>query len=136
MFKTGMTTGDFWRVVNRNCAQLAKAQSLIQMAGFNISIDDFGTGYSSLSLLADMPVDTLKIDKSFVDRLESKPEDSKDVTLVRHIIMMAKDLRFHCLAEGAESKAQVDRLRSLGCETIQGYYYSKPIPVCEYEKLL
>ncbi|MBQ3981298.1 MAG: GGDEF domain-containing protein [Treponema sp.] len=108
----------------------------LKKAGFSISIDDFGTGYSSLSLLADMPIDTLKIDKSFVDRLESKPEDSKDVTLVRHIIMMAKDLRFHCLAEGAESKSQVERLRSLGCETIQGYYYSKPVPVCEYEKLL
>ncbi|MBP5697597.1 MAG: EAL domain-containing protein [Treponema sp.] len=108
----------------------------LKKAGFSISIDDFGTGYSSLSLLADMPVDTLKIDKSFVDRLEFTTEDSKDVTLLRHIIMMAKDLRFHCLAEGAESKAQVDRLRSLGCETIQGYYYSKPVPVCEYEKLL
>ena len=60
-------------------------------AGFSISIDDFGTGYSSLSLLADMPIDTLKIDKSFVDHLDSNAEDSKYVMLLRHIIMMAKD---------------------------------------------
>jgi len=105
-------------------------------AGFNISIDDFGTGYSSLSLLADMPIDTLKIDKSFVDKLDTKSDDSKDVLLVRHIIMMAKDMHFHCLAEGAENKSQVEKLRSLGCDTIQGYYYSKPITISEYEKLL
>ncbi len=102
--------------------------------GFKISMDDFGTGYSSLSLLTKMPIDTLKIDKSFVDKVGSVDDSEKDLTVIRHIISLAKELKFVCLAEGAEQKAQVDKLRSLGCEVIQGYYYSKPIPIEEYEK--
>ena len=81
-----------------------------------------------------MPLDTLKIDKSFVDKISATKERTEDITVVRHIITLAKELGFVCLAEGAESKPQVDRLRELGCEVIQGYYYSKPIAVDEYEK--
>ena len=102
--------------------------------GFKISMDDFGTGYSSLSLLAEMPLDTLKIDKSFVDKLGTENESEKDIVVIRHIISLAKELDFRCLAEGAEQKFQVDKLRLLGCETIQGYYYSRPISIEEYEK--
>ena len=101
--------------------------------GFKISMDDFGTGYSSLSLLTQMPIDTLKIDKSFVDKIADDPERKEDIILLRHIITLAKELGFVCLAEGAESRIQIDRLRDLGCEIIQGYYYSKPIPLGEYE---
>ena len=101
--------------------------------GFRISIDDFGTGYSSLSLLTEMPIDTIKIDKSFVDRIEHS-ESSQAV--IKHIIAMIKDLRFTCLAEGAETKEQVDLLREFGCEIVQGYYYSKPLTVEDYEKKL
>ncbi len=104
--------------------------------GFQISMDDFGTGYSSLSLLTQMPIDTLKIDKSFVDPVSTVHEREEDITVLRHIIMLAKELGFVTLAEGAESKAQVDRLRGLGCEVIQGYYYSKPVPENEYESFL
>ena len=104
--------------------------------GFQISMDDFGTGYSSLSLLTRMPIDTLKIDKSFVDPVSTPDEREEDIIVLRHIITLAKELGFVILAEGAESKAQVDRLRELGCEVIQGYYYSKPLPETEYEKLL
>lgn len=104
--------------------------------GFKISMDDFGTGYSSLSLLTRMPIDTLKIDKSFVDPISMADEREEDITVLRHIIILAKELGFVTLAEGAESKAQVDRLRELGCEVIQGYYYSKPVPEAEYEKYL
>ena len=103
--------------------------------GFKISMDDFGTGYSSLSLLTRMPIDTLKIDKSFVDTITGIDERGEDVIVLRHIITLAKELGFVCLAEGAESRAQVDRLRELGCEIIQGYYYSKPIPLEEYEEI-
>ena len=102
--------------------------------GFKISMDDFGTGYSSLSLLTQMPLDTLKIDKSFVDKVGTEHENEKDLTVIRHIISLAKELQFTCLAEGAEQKRQVDKLRSLGCEIIQGYYYGKPIPIDQYEK--
>ena len=102
--------------------------------GFKISMDDFGTGYSSLSLLTQMPIDTLKIDKSFVDTIAGEAERNEDVVLLRHIITLAKELGFVCLAEGAENHIQIDRLRELGCEIIQGYYYSKPIPLGEYEK--
>ena len=103
-------------------------------SGFQISMDDFGTGYSSLSLLTQMPLDTLKIDKSFVDKVVMQNENEKDIAVIRHIISLAKELKFICLAEGAEQKPQVERLRELGCEVIQGYYYSKPIPISEYEK--
>ena len=102
--------------------------------GFKISMDDFGTGYSSLSLLTRMPIDTLKIDKSFVDPIAADNERQEDITVLRLIISLAKELGFVCLAEGAETKSQVDRLRDLGCEIIQGYYYSKPIPISEYEE--
>ena len=102
--------------------------------GFKISMDDFGTGYSSLSLLTKMPIDTLKIDKSFVDNVATENERKEDIIVIRHIIKLAKELGFVCLAEGAESRKQVDRMRDLGCEIIQGYYYSKPIPISEYDK--
>ncbi len=103
--------------------------------GFKISMDDFGTGYSSLSLLTQMPLDTLKIDKSFVDHVSTQSEKKEDITVIRHIIALAKELGFTCLAEGAETKEQVERLGELGCEIIQGYYFSKPIPMDEFEKL-
>jgi EAL domain-containing protein (putative c-di-GMP-specific phosphodiesterase class I)/GGDEF domain-containing protein len=102
--------------------------------GFKISMDDFGTGYSSLSLLTEMPLDTLKIDKSFVDKIGIEKENDKDITVIKHIIILAKELNFMCLAEGAENKTQIDELRTLGCDVIQGYYYSRPIPLKEYEE--
>ena len=102
--------------------------------GFKISMDDFGTGYSSLSLLTQMPIDTLKIDKSFVDTIANDSERKEDIIVLQHIIGLAKELGFVCLAEGAESRHQIDRLRDLGCEIIQGYYFSKPIPLTEYEE--
>ncbi len=104
--------------------------------GFKISMDDFGTGYSSLALLTEMPLDTLKIDKSFVDKIGTDNDRSQDIVVIKHIVTLAKELDFVCLAEGAETKSQVDKLRSLGCEVIQGYYYSKPVPIDEYEKKL
>ena len=106
----------------------------LRSRGFKISMDDFGTGYSSLSLLTKMPIDTLKIDKSFVDNVATENERREDIIVIRHIITLAKELGFVCLAEGAESKKQVDRLRELGCEIIQGYYYSKPIPIKKKKK--
>ena len=107
----------------------------LRAKGFKISMDDFGTGYSSLSLLTRMPIDTLKIDKSFVDTINTKSMRKEDGIVIRHIIALAKELGFVCLAEGAENKEQVDRLYKMGCEVIQGYYFSKPIPIPQFESL-
>ena len=103
--------------------------------GFQISMDDFGTGYSSFSLLTQMPIDTLKIDKSFVDKIGTGNDSEKDIAVIRHIISLAGELGFSCLAEGAESRQQVEKLKELGCSAIQGYYYSRPIPIDEYNRL-
>ena len=114
--------------------QMIQILKNIRECGFKISMDDFGTGYSSLSMLTEMPLDTLKIDKSFVDNLGTKTEKESDIIVVKHIISLAKELKFVCLAEGAEEKCQIDKLRELGCEVVQGYYFSKPIPIEEFEK--
>ena len=104
--------------------------------GFKISMDDFGTGYSSLGLLTEMPMDTIKIDKSFVDKIGNEKENAKEYIVIKSIIEMARELGFICLAEGAEKKEQVDKLKEFGCEIVQGYYFSKPLPVEEYEQKL
>ena len=117
-----------------NMEHLISVLQELRNRGFKISMDDFGTGYSSLSLLTKMPIDTLKIDKSFVDNVATENERKEDIIVIRHIIKLAKELGFVCLAEGAESRNQVDRMRDLGCEIIQGYYYSKPIPISDYDK--
>lgn len=119
-----------------NQKEMINVISEFKNRGFRTSMDDFGTGYSSLSLLPIMHFDTLKIDKSFVDRIGSSDEFSKSDAVVKHIIALAKDLNLICLAEGAETKEQVNLLREYGCEVVQGYYYSRPLPVEDYEKYL
>ena len=116
-----------------NTDQMIRVLNELRDEGFKISMDDFGTGYSSFSLLTQMPLDTLKIDKSFVDKVGIENAHKQDIAVIRHIISLAKELGFVCLAEGAEKRSQIDELKSLGCDVIQGYYFSKPIPVEEYE---
>jgi EAL domain-containing protein (putative c-di-GMP-specific phosphodiesterase class I) len=118
-----------------NTEHMIRVLEELRDRGYRISMDDFGTGYSSLSLLTEMPLDTLKIDKSFVDKTGTEKDREEDLAVIRHIVELAKELGFVCLAEGAESRGQVDRLYELGCDIIQGFYYSRPIPVDEYEKL-
>ena len=117
-----------------NQKYMVSVMNELRNRGFLISMDDFGTGYSSFSLLKDMPLDILKIDKSFVDLIEADKESDKIQVILRHIISMVKELGIHCIAEGAEEYAQVLTLRDLGCEMVQGYYYSKPIPTEEFEE--
>lgn len=105
----------------------------IQRLGVQLSIDDFGTGYSNLSYLHRFPMDTLKVDRSFVSSMESGSENGE---IVRTIIALAKALRLSVIAEGIESIHQFHQLRVLGCEYGQGYLFSRPIPVDEATHLL
>ncbi len=97
--------------------------------GFRVAVDDFGCGASSLNLLREVTFDTLKIDKGFVDRAYAK-----DLTILSHIIKLAKAINLEILAEGVERREQVDTLQSLGCDIIQGYFYDKPLPKDVFEK--
>ncbi len=116
-----------------NMDHMVKVLEDLRTRGFRISMDDFGTGYSSLSLLTEMPLDTLKIDKSFVDKICTDNEREEDITVIRLIIALARELGFICLAEGAETEEQVDRLRKLGCDLVQGFFFSKPITFEDFE---
>lgn len=102
--------------------------------GVHTSIDDFGTGYSSLNLLTDLDVDTVKLDKSYSIRLDNEEEKTK--ILVRNIVNMVHDLGFKVIAEGVETEEQADFLREIGCSTVQGYLYDKPLPLDQLEKRL
>lgn len=93
--------------------------------GFKISLDDFGTGYSSLSMLRALPIDEVKIDKSFIDNIE---DDEKALNMVQNIIAIGKNFGMKVLAEGVETRQQRDQLAACGCDLIQGYFYSKPLP--------
>lgn len=108
----------------------------LRKEGFLLSIDDFGTGYSSLSLLANMPITGLKIDKSFIDELEKAESTSKIKFIIKDIIQMAKHLKITSIAEGVETENQKNLIKDWGCNSIQGYYYHKPLPVKDFEKLL
>ena len=105
----------------------------IKDLGVSFSIDDFGTGYSSLSYLKRLPVDNLKIDRTFIKDVLSKPEDA---ALVESIIAIGENLNMKIVAEGAEQKEQVDYLAKINCGFVQGYYFSKPIPADEFAILL
>jgi len=102
---------------------------LKQMKALNVKlgIDDFGTGYSSLSYLSRFPTDTLKVDKSFVGRMEIESE-GENVAIVRTIVALAHALGMDVIAEGVETAAQLTRLRAIGCEYGQGYFFAKPLP--------
>jgi diguanylate cyclase (GGDEF)-like protein len=99
---------------------------LLRKLGIQVAIDDFGTGYSSLSYLARLPVETLKIDRSFVSTML---EDPNTTTLVHTMITLAHSFQLKVVAEGVESEEQANMLRLLGCDQMQGYLFSKPVPI-------
>jgi diguanylate cyclase (GGDEF)-like protein len=105
----------------------------LKAAGVQISIDDFGTGYSSLAYLRRFPIDKLKIDRSFIRDVTHNPDDAA-ITLA--IIQMGHSLDLVVIAEGVETKAQLAYLRRHKCDQVQGYYFSRPLPVTELERLL
>ncbi|MEG1800793.1 MAG: EAL domain-containing protein, partial [Oscillospiraceae bacterium] len=111
---------------------MKKIMSQLQKLGFTIMMDDFGSGYSSLSMLKDILVDVLKIDMTFLSKTEIP---GRGENIIASVIRMAKWLSIPVIAEGAETAEQVDFLRSVGCDYVQGYYFARPMPVAEYEKL-
>jgi EAL domain-containing protein (putative c-di-GMP-specific phosphodiesterase class I) len=102
----------------------------LKNTGITLAIDDFGTGYSSLAYLRRFPIDTLKIDRSFVMDLEKSDDGA---TICSAIIAMARQLGLTVIAEGVETPDQIEFLRSQDCDEVQGFLFSKPIPASEFE---
>lgn len=117
-----------------NYGNLAAFIKTMRERGVHISIDDFGTGYSSLNLLTDLDVDTVKLDKSYSIRLDN--EDEKTKILIHNIVNMVHELGFKVIVEGVETEEQAEFLRGIGCSTVQGFLYDRPLPLEDFEKRL
>jgi EAL domain-containing protein (putative c-di-GMP-specific phosphodiesterase class I) len=111
----------------------ARALHELKALGVRLAIDDFGTGYSSLNYLQRMPFDTLKIDRSFVNKID---RGGDELALCRTIVELARTLSLKTVAEGIELSAQADVLSRLGCDIGQGYLFARPVPVDEMTRLL
>jgi EAL domain-containing protein (putative c-di-GMP-specific phosphodiesterase class I) len=117
----------------RDIEENIKKLSAIREMSVQIAIDDFGTGYSSLAYLAKLPVNALKIDRSFIITMTSNPQS---MTIVSTIISLAHSLDLKVIAEGVEAEEQAKYLRLLSCDEMQGYLFSRPVPPDEVEDLL
>ncbi|OJT81517.1 GGDEF-domain containing protein [Clostridioides difficile] len=115
-----------------NIEGLLDTMNNLKEKGFVISMDDFGTGYSSLNLLKELPVDILKLDRAF---FTEKDESNNEKIVISNVIKMAKELKMKVISEGVETISQVKFLKQIGCDMVQGYLFSKPMPVKEFEKI-
>ncbi|HYE65485.1 MAG TPA: EAL domain-containing protein [Pyrinomonadaceae bacterium] len=120
-------------VVMENIETTTEMLTQLRALGVQLSIDDFGTGYSSLSYLHRFPIDTLKIDRSFITRMV---DNNENIEIVRTIIMLAQTLGMDVVAEGVETNGQLALLRKLGCQNGQGYFFSKPVTARGAEKII
>ena len=126
------------RVLMSHLAENVETLRKLARHGVRIAIDDFGTGYSSLAYLRHLPIDKLKIDRSFLRELEVHPADPAhhvDATIVQTIAAMARALGLRVAAEGVESEAQLARLQALGCDEWQGYHFSASLDAAQFERL-
>lgn len=114
-----------------NPVEIREAMAKLQKKGFTILMDDFGSGYSSLNVLKDIAVDILKIDMKFMDNTEIP---GRGENILASVVRMAKWLEMPVIAEGVEKASQVEFLKSIGCEYVQGFYFARPMPVEEYEQ--
>lgn len=117
----------------QNTSECIHVLKRLKKIGFKISIDDFGTGYSSLSYLKRFPIDTLKIDQSFVRDLT---DNSNDQAIVTSIINLAHNMQLNVIAEGVETVEIVKFLNKHHCDEMQGYLYSKPLSVTDFEEFI
>lgn len=116
-----------------NPKKIPKVMNRLRRAGFPLSIDDFGAGYSSLNMLTDIPAGTVKLDRGFMNH---SVNSEKNQALLRNIIRLCKEMGFTVVAEGVETKAQVQLLKALQCDMAQGFYFSRPLPKNDYEQIL
>ena len=116
-----------------NAKELLAVIHHLRQRGFEIEMDDFGSGYSSLNMLSDMPIDVLKMDMRFIRDIE---ESETDLRLVKLIVDIARSLNLFVVAEGVETEGQLDLLKDAGCNVVQGYLFSRPLPPEEFEKLI
>ena len=136
--KNGLKTKDLQLEITEsayteNAEQLVKVIDRLRGKGYLIEMDDFGSGYSSLNMLSDMPIDVLKMDIGFIRNIE---RDEKDLRLVELIVDIARYLDVPVIAEGVETEAQLKLLRGAGCDLVQGYYFSRPLPAEKFENNL
>ncbi len=113
--------------------QISMKALLLKEAGFTLLMDDFGSGYSSLNILLETPFDVIKLDKKF---MENMMVSNKGKLILEQVVLMADKLELGLLAEGVETKEQIDLLENIGCDQVQGYYYAKPMPEEEFFTLL
>lgn len=116
-----------------NLDKLVEVMTELKSIGFRISVDDFGSGYSSLNLITQLPFDTLKIDGGFFLKNDLTEKNKK---VISSVVTLAKSLNLETVSEGVETQTQVDFLRDLGCNMIQGYFYYKPMPTGDFENLI
>jgi EAL domain-containing protein (putative c-di-GMP-specific phosphodiesterase class I) len=116
-----------------NVDDIIEKMKSLKASGIGFSLDDFGTGYSSLAYLSRLPLDQLKIDKSFVNDVVTNPDDA---AIARTIIALAQSLRLGVIAEGVETDAQREFLASAGCHACQGYFFSRPLPLEGFESFV
>ena len=105
----------------------------LKLDGFTLLMDDFGSGYSSLNVLLETPFDVIKLDKKFMDNMMAS---DKGKLILEHMVSMARELGLGLLAEGVETKEQVELLGKIGCDNVQGYYFARPMPHKDFFELL
>lgn len=121
------------RIFQDDLSEFARIMEQVRKLGIRWSIDDFGTGYSSLNLLKELPVDIIKIDKSFLDETETS---EKSKIIIRKTVELTQELDKHVVCEGVETESQADYLREISCDMAQGYLYARPMPMAQFEEML